>query len=105
MLGLGEAISAVGLGVTLWQSFKDARTWKEEEKLVDLQWLEVAKRTGTLDPDLEYVWAAPRKVERLILENTHDLVYALDEKQKIKYRITTGDLVLMGKKVLGQERS
>ena len=99
MLGLGEAISVVGLGVTLWKTFKDARTWSEDEKLVDLAWLEIAKEKGVVDPDIEYVWAAHRKVERLVLEETHDVVYALDEESKIKYRITTGDLVLLGKTV------
>ncbi len=38
-------------------------------------------------------------METVLLEGKFDLVYALDEERKIKYRLTTGDLVLMGARV------
>ena len=98
MLGLGEAFSAVGLAITLWDKFKSARKWPEADKLVDIKWPDVAKEKGVLDPEITYVWRRPTEVERLLLEGKHDVVYALDKERKIKYRLTTGDLVLLGKK-------
>ncbi len=99
MIGLGDAISAIGLGVQLWEKFKGGQQWEEAEKLVNLKWAEVAKEKGLLDPERRYVWRRTRDVETVLLEGKFDLVYALDEERKIKYRLTTGDLVLMGAKV------
>ncbi len=82
MFGLGKAISAIGLGMNLWKSFKEAKSWKEGEKLAGFKWVEVAKRKGVLDPEIKYSWRRPEHVETLLLEGTHDLVYALDEETK-----------------------
>ncbi len=101
MIGLGEAISAIGLGVQLWGKFKGGQQWEESEKLVNLKWLEKAKEKGLLDSGRRYVWRRVADVETTLLEGKFDLVYALDEERKIKYRLTTGGsagLVLMGQK-------
>ena len=103
MFGLGEGISAVGMALTLWDRFKGARNWSEDEKLVDRDWFDLAKEKGILDPDVEYVWSAHRKVETRLLAGTHELVFALDEEQKVKYRIVRGGLVLMGKRPADSE--
>ncbi len=98
LIGLGEAISAIGFGGQLWGKFKGARQWKESEQLVNLDWLIIAKEKGLLDSETLSVWRLVADVESTLLEGTFDLVYALDEKRKIKYRLTTGDLVLMARK-------
>ncbi len=101
MIGLGEAISAVGLGVQLWDKFKGGQQWEESEKLVNLEWAKVAQEKGLLDSSKRYVWRRAADVETTLLEGKFDLVYALDEERKIKYRLTTGGtrgLVLMGQK-------
>ena len=102
MIGLGEAISAVGLGFQLWVKFKGSQQWEESEKLVNLKWLKVAQEKGLLDSERRFVWRRVADVETTLLEEKFDLVYALDEKRKIKYRLTTGDLVLMGLKKTDQ---
>ncbi len=103
MFGLGEGISAVGLGLNLWDRFKEARIWSEDEKLVDGHWVALAKQKNLLDPDFDYVWCRRDKVETRLLAGTHELVFALDDEQKIKYRIARGDLVLMGKRPSDRE--
>ena len=105
MIGLGEAISAVGLGVQLWGKFKGGQQWEESEKLVNLKWAKVAQEKGLLDPSKRYVWRRAADVETTLLEGKFDLVYALDKERKIKYRLTTGGtrgLVLMGLKKIDQ---
>ncbi len=98
MIGLGEAISAVGLGVQLSGKFKGGQQWEESEKLVNLKWAKVAQEKGLLDSGRRYVWRRVADVETTLLEGKYDLIYALDKERKIKYRLTTGDLVLMGQK-------
>ena len=98
MIGLGEAISVVGLSAQLWEIFTGGQQWEESEKLVNLKWAEVAQEKGLLDSGRRYVWRRVADVETTLLEGKFDLVYALDEERKIKYRLTTGDIVLMGQK-------
>lgn len=93
----------VGLGLNLWDRLKEARIWSEDEKLVDGHWVALAKQKNLLDPDVEYVWSRPDMVETRLLAGTHELVFALDDEQKIKYRIARGDLVLMGKRPSNRE--
>ena len=97
MFGLGESISIIGLGWQLYEKYKNAQAWETQDKLVDNKWLDLAKEKGVLEPVPNYRWARPERVETLLLARTHDLIYALDKKNKIKYRIIWGDLVLIGK--------
>ena len=103
MFGLGEGISALGLALNLWDRFKGARTWSEGEILVDRDWFGVAKEKGFLDPDIEYRWSKPDKVHTRLMAGTHELVFALDDKRKIKNRIVRGGLVLMAKRPADSE--
>ena len=97
MFGLGESISIIGLGWKLYEKYKNAQAWETQDKLVDNKWLDLAKEKGVLKPEPDYRWARPERVETLLLARTHDLIYALDKKNKIKYRIIWRDLVLIGK--------
>ena len=98
MFGLGDGISVIGLAVTLWQKHKEAKTWTQEDKLVDSEWLELAKEKGVIDPEVIYGWSVPESVERRLLAGTHEMVFALDPERKIKYRITNGHAILLARK-------
>ena len=97
MFGLGERVSIVGLGLQLWKKYKDAQKWETRDKLVDNQWFTLAIEKGVLEADLDYSWSLLEKVETRLLQETHDIIYALDEEAQIKYRILLGDLVLLAR--------
>ena len=96
MFGLSESISIIRRW-QLYEKYKNAQAWETQDKLVDNKWLDLAKEKGVLELDPDYRWARPERVETLLLARTHDLIYALDKKNKIKYRIIWRDLVLIGK--------
>ena len=97
MFGLGESVSIVGLGLQLWNKYKDAQKWETRDKLVDNHWFTLAIEKGVLEADLDYSWSHLEKVETRLLQETHDIIYALDEEAQIKYRILLGDLVLLAR--------
>jgi protein-tyrosine-phosphatase len=97
MLGIGEGISIIGLSLQLWKKYKSAQTWETQDKQVDSQWLDLAKEKGVLDLNLDYRWSRPEKVETRLFQESHDVIYALDEENKIKYRIFHRDLVLVAR--------
>ena len=98
MFGLGDSVSIVGLSLQLWKKYKDAQKWETRDKLVDNQWFTLAIEKGVLEADIDYSWSLLEKVETRLLQETHDIIYALDEEAQIKYRILLGDLVLLARR-------
>ncbi len=64
----------------------DILTWKEEDVSVDRDWLPLAVSEGIL-PNVRYTWSLEKHTPTRKLKGTHDIVFAYDEVEKIKYRI------------------
>jgi len=99
MAALNEAYTMVGLGETLWQSVPEARGWAEAELEVGDDWIALALREGALDAEGQYFWEPPDEVDRLLLEGTYDLIYALEPAAAKRYRLTAGGRILIGRKL------
>ena len=87
----GLAISGFGLAASLGQQFKDWLEWKQEDQIVDTEWFHLALEKGILDgTESDYSWAMEERVAALTLRGTHDVVMAVIDKRRTKYRIVRG---------------
>ena len=98
----GLAISAFGLFKDLAQKHEDLDTWKEEDLPVDRYWLPTALEKGYLTGDTaDYAWPLIVSAPTLEMKGTHEVVLAVNEKKKTKYRLVQGPpagrLILMRK--------
>jgi hypothetical protein len=77
---------------------KDLASWKEDDVLVDPDWLLLAQEKGILAKNV-YEWSAERSVATRELKGSHTVAIAYNEERKIKYRVVKGHgadrLVLM----------
>ncbi len=88
----GFAFSAIGLAHTLGTGFKDWIDWEYDALLVDGAWLPLALKKGILEGKPEdYSWPQERRVATLQLAGTHDVVMAVIDKRRIKFRIVQGE--------------
>ena len=87
----GLLVSTVGLLNDLWGTHHDLHTWTEQDLRVDEEWLPLAIEKGILPgPEEQYMWSWATHVATRELKGTHQVVVALNEERKIKYRIVQG---------------
>ena len=83
---LGVALSGAALAVDLFSRFKNSREWREEDKLADEAWLQLALQDGDLESGPSYRWSNPEKVA-VRLRGDYEMVYVFDEKERTKFRV------------------
>ena len=92
MLGLGEGLAIIGLGVQLWDKYKDGQAWETADKEVDAKWLDVAKERGVVDADAEYVWSRARSVETRRLKGTMTSFMRSSRRKRQNIGLSEGSL-------------
>ena len=68
---------------------RDLASWKEDDVLVDSEWLCLAQEMGVLEEN-KYEWSAERSVPTRELMGSHTVAIAYNEERKVKYRVVRG---------------
>ena len=85
----GLALTGLSTIKDMIELFGDLTSWKEDDLLVDDEWLGLAIQAGLID-QAEYAWSAERSVPTRELKGSHAVVTAYNDTKKLKYRIVRG---------------
>lgn len=87
----GFIVNCFGVASQIISTYKDLSSWEEKDLKVNREYLTLAIQKGILSPsESEYAWVNESNVPELELKGTHEMVFALNEAKKIKYRLVYG---------------
>lgn len=87
----GLVLSGIGLLNDRRNTYRDIKFWSEQDLEVDREWLALAIAKGLLAAsEQDYTWCRLDKVPTRELKGTHQVVVALNEEERILYRIMQG---------------
>ena len=91
----------VGLAYELIKDLKDYLKWKEETKLVSLDWIEKSGFVAeAAKSGIDLRWSRPEKIESRRLDGW-ELMYELDKLKRVRRKIAVKD----GSLLVGRQKS
>lgn len=89
----GFIITGLSFANDLYSRFLDLSNWEEKDLKVNMEYLKVAIKKGLLPgSEGDYAWVNSQNVATWELKGTHEVVFAINEVKKIKYRLVWGKM-------------
>ncbi|KQW76334.1 hypothetical protein [Methylibium sp. Root1272] len=92
-------IDLLGFLYEIGKDLKEHHEWKEEDKLVDLPWVQKSGFDKSAEANgYKLCWSRPDRIESLKLDG-YEVMFELDRSARTRRRLVARDgLVLVGKK-------
>jgi hypothetical protein len=85
----GVTISGLNLATTWGKLFKDFLKWEEKDLPINMGFVSAAIEAGRLDGSADdYAFMREDKIPTAELKKDAEVVFAPDEKKRIRYRLT-----------------
>jgi len=87
----GLTVSSINTALSFAKLYKDWASWEEEDRVVDRDWLGVALKQKAIEGKPgDFAWIRFERFPTLELKGTHSAVVAINDKERVRYRIIRG---------------